>query len=96
MVPLRKTTDMAKVEQNLKANSWVDPGSYANKLGPAPALFQYALHDEDWVPLADAKDYIAMSSGPKTAEFYEADHSLNAKARTDRDSFIRKTLGLIP
>jgi cephalosporin-C deacetylase-like acetyl esterase len=96
MVPLRKTTDMAKVEQNLKANAWVDPGSYANKLGPAPALFQYALHDEDWVPLADAKDYIAMSSGPKTAEFYEADHSLNAKARTDRDSFIKKTLSLIP
>jgi hypothetical protein len=47
---------MAKVEQNLKANAWVDPESYANNLGPAPALFQYALHDEDWVPLADAKD----------------------------------------
>jgi hypothetical protein len=37
-----------------------------------------------------------MSSGPKTAEFYEADHSLNVKARTDRDSFIKKTLSLIP
>jgi cephalosporin-C deacetylase-like acetyl esterase len=95
-VRLRKTTDMAKVEQNLKANAWADPGSYANKLGPARALFQYGLHDEDWVPLADAKDYIAMSSGPKTTEFYEADHSLNAKARTDRDSFIKKTLSLIP
>jgi hypothetical protein len=49
---------MAKVEQNLKANAWADPGSYANKLGPTPALFQYGLHDEDWMPLADAKDYI--------------------------------------
>jgi cephalosporin-C deacetylase-like acetyl esterase len=96
MVPLRKTTDMAKVEQNLKANAWADPGSYANKLGPAPALFQYGLHDEDWVPLADAKDYVAMSSGPKTTKFYDADHALNAKARMDRDSFLRKTLSLIP
>jgi dienelactone hydrolase len=96
MVPMRRTTDMAKVEQNLKANAWADPGSYAKKLGPAPALFQYGLHDEDWVPLADAKDYVAMSSGPKTTEFYHADHALNAKARMDRDSFLRKTLNLIP
>jgi cephalosporin-C deacetylase-like acetyl esterase len=96
MLPTRKTTDMAKVEQNLKANAWADPGSYSNKLGPAPALFQYGLHDEDWVPLADAKDYVAMSSGPKTTEFYDADHALNAKARMDRDSFLRKTLNLIP
>jgi cephalosporin-C deacetylase-like acetyl esterase len=96
MVPMRKTADMTKVEQNLKANAWADPGSHANKLGPAPALFQYGLHDEDWVPLADAKDYVAMSSGPKTSEFYDADHALNAKARMDRDAFLRKTLNLIP
>ena len=96
MVSRRKTADMAKVEQNLKANAWADPGSYANKFGPAPALFQYGLHDEEWVPLADAKDYVAMSSGPKTAKFYDADHGLNAEARTDRDSFLKKTLNLIP
>jgi cephalosporin-C deacetylase-like acetyl esterase len=96
MVPMRRTTDMAKVEQNLKSNAWADPGSYANKLGPAPALFQYGLHDEEWVPLADAKDYVAMSSGPKRVEFYDADHGLNAKARTDRDCFLRETLSLTP
>jgi cephalosporin-C deacetylase-like acetyl esterase len=96
MVSMRKNADMAKVKQNLKANAWTDPGSYANKLGPAPALFQYGLHDEDWVPLADAKDYVAMSSGPKTTEFYDADHALNAKARMDRDNFLRKTLRLVP
>lgn len=94
MLAMRKTADMAKVQQNLKANAWADPGSYANKLGPAPALFQYGLHDEDWVPLADAKDYVAMASGSKTAQFYDADHSLNAKARMDRESFLRKGLNL--
>jgi dienelactone hydrolase len=98
MIALRKTNDTAKVEeveQSLKADAWADPGSYASKLGPAPALFQYGLHDEKWVPLADAKDYIAMASGPKRVEFYDADHALNAKARMDRDSFLRKTLKLI-
>jgi cephalosporin-C deacetylase-like acetyl esterase len=97
MVALRKTNDTAKVEeveQSLKANAWADPGSYASKFGPAPALFQYGLHDEKWVPLANANHYVAMVSGPKSAEFYDADHALNAKARTDRDSFLRKTLKL--
>jgi pimeloyl-ACP methyl ester carboxylesterase len=96
LVASRKTADMAKVEQSLKATAWADPVSYANKLGPAPAPFQYGLHDEDWVPLADAKDYFAMSSGPKTTEFYDADHALNEKARMDRDGFLRKTLKLVP
>ena len=94
MMPMRKTTDMAKVERSMKVTSWSDPGSYADKLGPAPALFQYGLHDEEWVPLKDAKDYVAMASEPKTVKYYEADHALNAKATADRDAFLRKTLAL--
>jgi cephalosporin-C deacetylase-like acetyl esterase len=94
MVPMRKTTDMAKVEQSMKVTSWSDPGSYADKLGPAPALFQYGLHDEEWVPLKDAKDYVAMASEPKTVKYYEADHALNAKATADRDAFLRKILAV--
>jgi cephalosporin-C deacetylase-like acetyl esterase len=96
MVAARKTADMTKVEAGLKANSWADPGSYANLLGPAPALFQYGQRDEDWVPQTDAKDYVAMSSGPKQVEFYDADHALNEKARTDRDEFLTKSLHLQP
>ena len=96
MAAMRKTADMVKVEQTMKANAWADPGSYADRLGPAPALFQYGLHDEDWVPLQDAKDYVAMSSGPKTVQFYDADHALNSKASVDRDAFLRKTLNLTP
>ena len=37
-----------------------------------------------------------MSSEPKTTEFYDAGHALNAKARMNRDTFLRKTLNLIP
>jgi cephalosporin-C deacetylase-like acetyl esterase len=99
MAALRKSNDKAQlkeVEDSLKADAWVDPGTYTSELGPAPALFQYALHDEKWVPLASAKDYAAEVSGPKTVEFYDTDHSLNAKARMDRDSFLRKTLKTAP
>jgi dienelactone hydrolase len=92
MVAARKTADMAKVEAALKANVWADPASYAKDLGPAAALFQYGLHD--WVPQADAKDYVAKVSGPKQVLFYDADHSLNEKARADRDEFLRQTLHL--
>jgi hypothetical protein len=46
------------------------------------------------VPIAIARDYVAMASGPKRAEFYDADHALNAKARMDRDSFLKETLKL--
>ena len=94
MGPVRQKMGVAKLEQNLKAAAWADPESYAHKLGPAPALFQYGLHDEDWVPLSDAKNYAAEASGPKTVEFYDAGHALNAKAQADRDSFLKKMLNL--
>jgi cephalosporin-C deacetylase-like acetyl esterase len=94
MMAARRTTDMAKVEAALKANAWADPATYANGLGPAPALFQYGMHDEDWVPLADAKDYVALAAGKKQVQFYDADHALNEKARAERDAFLKTTLHL--
>ncbi len=84
MISARKRMDLTKVEQTMQTNAWADPGSYAAHLGPAPALFQYGLRDEEWVPLKDAKDYFAMSSGPKEVKFYESGHALNAQARFDR------------
>jgi dienelactone hydrolase len=74
--------------------AWADPGFYAGKLGPAPALFQYGLHDKEWVPLAKAKEYAAIASGPKMIKFYDADHALNAEAHTDRDNFLSEKLDL--
>jgi pimeloyl-ACP methyl ester carboxylesterase len=94
MVVMRKGADLAKVAQTLETNAWADPASYAARLGPAPALFQYGKQDEDWVPLKDANDYIAMTSGPKEVKFYDTDHALNEAARRDRDDFLRKRLHL--
>jgi cephalosporin-C deacetylase-like acetyl esterase len=96
MVALRKSTPTDKLEQELQSVAWTDPDSYAAHLGPAPALFQYGLHDEEWVPLQDAKDYFAMSSGPKEVKFYDSDHALNAQARGDRFAFLREHLRLSP
>jgi cephalosporin-C deacetylase-like acetyl esterase len=96
MVSMRKNVDMAKVEQTLQTNAWADPASYAGQFGPAVALFQYGLHDEDWVPLQDAKDYFAMSSGPKEVKFYDSDHALTQDAERDRDEFLKKQLDLTP
>jgi len=56
-------------------------------------LFQYATHDE-FVPVAAARHYFEMSSGPKEIEFYDSDHALNGEARHDRYDFLRKRLNL--
>ena len=94
LVSARTHMDVAKVEQTMRNNAWADPGSYATRLGPANALFQYGLHDEEWVPLKDAKDYVAMSTGPKVVKFYDSGHALNTQARLDRFHFLREHLML--
>jgi dienelactone hydrolase len=95
MVSARKAMDITKVEQTMRTNAWADPGSYGTHLGPAPALFQYGLQDEEWVPLKDAKDYLALSSSPKEGKFYDCDHALNSEARLDRFVFLRQHLALL-
>jgi cephalosporin-C deacetylase-like acetyl esterase len=94
IVTFRQNSNMTEVGRNLERSAWAFPEAYASELGPAPALFQYALHDEGYVPLAQAKHYVAMASGPKTVAFYDAGHALNAKAQMDRDAFLKKTLKL--
>jgi dienelactone hydrolase len=96
MVSARKSMDITKVEQTMQTNAWADPGSYVKHLGPASALFQYGLQDEEWVPLKDAKDYFTTSSGPKEVKFYDSGHALNAQARLDRFEFLRQHLALLP
>ena len=50
---------------------------------------------QEWVPLKDAKDYFAMSSGPKEVKFYDSGHAFNAQARLDRFEFLHQHLGLL-
>jgi dienelactone hydrolase len=92
MVAARKAIPAATLQSYLDANAWADAGTYATHLGPAPAFFQYALHD-DFSPVAFAKQYFAASSGPKEVKFYDSDHALNAEARMDRFHFLQTHLG---
>lgn len=93
MVAARKTIPAATLQTYLDANAWADAGTYATHLGPAPALFEYALHD-DFSPVAYAKQYFAASSGPKEVKFYDSGHALNAEARRDRFRFLQEHLAL--
>ena len=93
MVAFRKSVGEEKVKAYLNTYSWWDPGSYAPYLGPAPAFFQYATHDE-FVPVPMAQHYFDMSKGPKEIKFYDANHALNAQARRDRYEWLRTHIGL--
>jgi hypothetical protein len=53
------------------------------------------LQDEEWVPLKDAKDYFAMSSGPKEVKFYDSGHALNAQARLARFEFLHPSCSMM-
>ncbi len=93
IVQFRKSVPMDKLKAYLDTNSWTDPGTYAAHLGPAPAFFQYATHDE-FVPVDAAKHFFESSSGPKQMKFYDSTHALNAQARHDRYEFLRRHLAL--
>lgn len=92
----RKSVSAEKFKEYLDAldaYGWADDGTYAAHLGPAPAFFQYALHDQ-FVSIREAKDYFKSSSGPKLVKFYDSNHALNAQALKDRYEFLRKHLAL--
>lgn len=93
IVSFRKSVPADKLNQYLDTYYWADPAPYAAHLGPAPALFQYATHDE-YVATAAAKHYFETSSEPKEIRFYDANHALNADARRDRYHFLQKHLNL--
>jgi dienelactone hydrolase len=89
----RKKFGDEKIKEYLAKYGWTDPGEYAAYLGPSPALFQYATHDE-FMTVAMEQKYFDMSKGPKEIKFYEATHSLDAAARRDRYEWLRKEIGV--
>ncbi|HEY4743007.1 MAG TPA: hypothetical protein VIH76_20595 [Candidatus Acidoferrales bacterium] len=88
----RKKFGDDKIKEYLAKYGWADPGEYAAYLGPSPALFQYATHDE-FATVAMEQKYFDMSKGPKEIKFYEATHSLDAAARRDRYEWLKKQIG---
>jgi len=93
LVAFRKSVPADRLKQYLDTYDWADAATYAAHLGPAPAFFQYATHDE-FVSVAAAQHYFEQSSGPKEMKLYDSNHALNAEARRDRYDFLRKHLAL--
>ncbi len=93
VVEFRKKLGDDKIKEYLEKYGWSDPGEYAAYLGPAPALFQYATHDE-FMTVAMEQKYFDESKGPKEIKFYVATHSLDAAARRDRYEWLRKQIGV--
>jgi predicted P-loop ATPase len=90
---MRNASPADTLKTSLDTYAWADAGSYATQLGPASALFQYALHD-DFSPESYVQRYFDLSAGPKEVKFYDADHGLNAKAQRDRFKLLQRHLAL--
>ncbi len=71
----------------------LDPTRYLARLGAMPVLFQFGTRDR-FVPKTAADALIASVAGPKTARFYDSDHSLAAPAevRADRIAWLKQQL----
>ena len=93
IVEFRKKFGDKKIKEYLAKYGWSDPGEYAAYLGPAPALFQNATHDE-FMTVAMEQKYFDESKGPKEIKFYVATHSLDAQARRDRYEWLKKRIGV--
>jgi dienelactone hydrolase len=93
IVEFRKKFGDEKIKEYLTKYGWSDPGEYEAYLGPSPALFQYATHDE-FMTVAMEQKYFDASKGPKEIKFYEATHSLDARARRDRYEWLKKQVGI--
>jgi len=52
-----------------------------------PLLFQFAERDE-WITRADAGAQVAAAAGPKTVQWYHADHALDAEALAARAAWL--------
>jgi dienelactone hydrolase len=73
--------------------AWTDPGKYVSRSEGTPKLLQFAT-DEPVLNPERAKQYLPYVSEPKTVNFYDAPHALNAEATRDRIGFLTQQLGV--
>jgi len=93
MVEFRNKYGERRVKQYLDKFDWADPGHYVSRAGGAPVLLQVATHDE-FGNEANFRRQTEIVAEPKTVEWYDAKHALNARARRDRCEWLRQNLKL--
>jgi dienelactone hydrolase len=79
-------------EKAVAATADLDPVAKIAK-AEGTFYFQFATSDP-YVPRAVAEQLYGAAPGPKSIEWYEAGHVLNAKAGEDRIAWLTKVLGL--
>jgi len=89
----RKQIGPEKFDAFVAKYSWLDQGKYIAHAAPATVFLQFATKEEFLIP-ARAREYYPIVSEPKSMQFYEAPHALNAEARKDRIAFLVKELSL--
>jgi dienelactone hydrolase len=80
-------------ERWLAAMEPIEPLRFVGRASPAHLLFQNGYRDRLVSP-ASAEAYQAAGSEPKTAEWYDADHSLNPQAVRDRHLWLAEQIGI--
>ena len=95
MVKMRKQIGEEKISAYLTKYSWDDPVHYIGHSAPAFVFLQFGSKDEP-IPEKLARHYYHLFGSPKKIALYDAGHSLNAAARTDRVRWLVERLGLKP
>ena len=74
-----------------KAMDSLDPIHYVPNAKPAAVFFQFAKNDR-FIPESAATDFYSAASEPKQIKQYDATHSLDAAAQTDRMEWLLEQL----
>jgi dienelactone hydrolase len=80
-------------ERWLAAMEPIEPLRFVGRASPAHLLFQNGYRDRLVSP-ASAEAYQAAASEPKTVEWYDADHGLDARATRDRHLWLAGQIGI--
>lgn len=80
-------------ERWLAAMEPIEPLRFVGRASPAHLLFQNGSRDR-LVSQASAEAYQAAGSEPKTVEWYDADHGLDARATRDRHLWLAGQIGI--
>ena len=95
MLAMRKQIGDEKIKAYLAKYSWNDPVHYVGHSAPAFVFLQFGNNDKP-IPEKLARHYYHLFGSPKKIAFYDAGHSLNSAARSDRVQWLVERLGLKP
>jgi dienelactone hydrolase len=82
-------------ERWLAAMRPIEPSLFVGLAPPASILFQNGRRDE-MVPVRDAEALHAAARSPRTIRWYDAGHSLNARAYVDQLDWLHRAVGTTP